>query len=336
MTLSDRPMITFALLAYNQERFIDEAVQGALSQTYTPLEIILSDDCSSDRTFDILRKRVEQYKGPHRVVLNLNSRNMGMGAHMNKVMELSKGDLIVGAAGDDISFPHRTSVIYESWKENGYKAMSLYSDAHLINKDGEVIEHPSPKGSSLNGPREVLSLGKGVAGCTHAWQRCVFDTFGPLPDSTVLEDRAISFRSSLLGTIQFIDKKLVKYRFHGNNVTAMRFIGEKPSKREINAYKVLLVNRVIDALDSHLHDLETAKERNIINASEWRDINDIIMLKIRGLEYFQDFNNRGVGQKIRALHYLWKHKNELEPVIAYPYDLMRLMKGSAKGRFFEE
>ena len=45
----DRPLVTFALFAYNQEQYIREAVEGAFSQTYEPLEIILSDDCSSDR-----------------------------------------------------------------------------------------------------------------------------------------------------------------------------------------------------------------------------------------------------------------------------------------------
>lgn len=51
----DRPLVTFALIAYDQERFIREAVEGAFSQTYSPLEIILSDDCSSDRTFEIIK-----------------------------------------------------------------------------------------------------------------------------------------------------------------------------------------------------------------------------------------------------------------------------------------
>jgi len=43
--------VTFALFAYNQEKYIREEVEGAFSQTYQPLEIIWSDDCSSDRTF---------------------------------------------------------------------------------------------------------------------------------------------------------------------------------------------------------------------------------------------------------------------------------------------
>jgi len=49
---TDRPLVTFALVAYNQEQYIREAVEGAFAQTYEPLEIILSDDCSSDRTVE--------------------------------------------------------------------------------------------------------------------------------------------------------------------------------------------------------------------------------------------------------------------------------------------
>ena len=53
-TEQGRPLITFALFAYNQEKYIEEAVQGAFLQTYSPLEIILSDDGSTDRTFEII------------------------------------------------------------------------------------------------------------------------------------------------------------------------------------------------------------------------------------------------------------------------------------------
>jgi glycosyltransferase involved in cell wall biosynthesis len=53
---TDRSLVTFALFAYNQEKYIREAVEGALAQTYEPLEIILSDDCSSDRTFETMRE----------------------------------------------------------------------------------------------------------------------------------------------------------------------------------------------------------------------------------------------------------------------------------------
>lgn len=57
-TALDHPLVTFALLAYSQEKYIREAVEGAFAQTYEPLEIILSDDCSSDRTYFTIALRV--------------------------------------------------------------------------------------------------------------------------------------------------------------------------------------------------------------------------------------------------------------------------------------
>ena len=52
--LLEFPLVTFALFTYNQERYVREAVEGVLAQTYEPLEIIISDDCSTDMTFSII------------------------------------------------------------------------------------------------------------------------------------------------------------------------------------------------------------------------------------------------------------------------------------------
>lgn len=52
----EKPLISYVVTAYNIERFVREAVECAFAQTYSPLEIVLSDDCSSDRTFEIMKK----------------------------------------------------------------------------------------------------------------------------------------------------------------------------------------------------------------------------------------------------------------------------------------
>lgn len=60
-----RPLVTFKLFAYNQEDYTREAVQGAFAQADEPLEIILSDDCSCDRTYQIMQEMAVAYRGPH-------------------------------------------------------------------------------------------------------------------------------------------------------------------------------------------------------------------------------------------------------------------------------
>lgn len=79
------PLITIAVFAYNQEEFIRDAVNGAFSQTYSPLEIILSDDCSSDRTFEIMQEMANTYQGPHRVICRRNPFNLGTALHVQTV-----------------------------------------------------------------------------------------------------------------------------------------------------------------------------------------------------------------------------------------------------------
>src|SRR5512138_1410799 len=110
-----RPRVSFMIWCYNQELYIREALEGALSQDYTPLEIIVSDDTSTDSTFDIVQEVAASYRGPHKLVLSRNRQNLGIGGNVNRAVSLCHGELIVMAGGDDISLPHRTSKIVEAW-----------------------------------------------------------------------------------------------------------------------------------------------------------------------------------------------------------------------------
>jgi glycosyltransferase involved in cell wall biosynthesis len=216
-----KPLLTFALFAYNQERFIREAIEGAFSQTYVPLEIILSDDCSSDRTFGIMEQMASDYAGSHRVILNRNKKNLGFGAHINRVMELAKGELIIVAAGDDISLPHRSELFAEVYFNSGRQAKSIFSNVTVIDEFGQSrgLYKNQPE------PEEKLSfdwlLYKGckVLGCSHAWSKDIFDIFGPIPPETIFEDAVLPFRSALLGKISYLHEPLVLYRRHASNAS---------------------------------------------------------------------------------------------------------------------
>lgn len=216
MTHQDRPLITFALFTYNQEEYVREAIQGALSQTYSPLEIIISDDCSSDRTYDIINEETKDYSGPHTLKLNKNPKNLGIGKHVNKIMTLSTGELIVAAAGDDISLPHRTSRIYTEWSKDRSAHKSIHSNYIRIDHNGSPLnETGSTTNDNAQDLRKHLEGKFSFAGATHAWQRSLFNEFGPLLDDVITEDLTIAFRSALTGKLAYIEEPLVKYRVGG-------------------------------------------------------------------------------------------------------------------------
>lgn len=139
--IDENPLITFALFTYNHEKYIREAINGALAQVYEPLEIIVSDDCSTDRTFEIISEICSDYKGKHRLLINRNNSNIGsrgIGGHVNKVFEMSSGELFVFAAGDDVSLPDRTLELVKSWLFSGKKSGSLHSAVIMVNGNNQV------------------------------------------------------------------------------------------------------------------------------------------------------------------------------------------------------
>lgn len=212
------PLVTFALFSYNQEKYIREAVKAALAQDYSPLEIIISDDCSCDKTFEIICEATKSYAGNHKIIINRNDNNLGVGSHVNLLMQMSSGEFIVGAAGDDISNANRVTRLIEKFKEGGAQCYSVWSSAKYIDGNGDFLERkftPAVKHDDIS----IIRNRNPVIGATHAWRKEVFDFFGPLMPGIVFEDNAISFRSYLLGGISFIEDDLVNYRHHDNNLT---------------------------------------------------------------------------------------------------------------------
>ena len=207
-------MVTFALFAYNQEKYIREAVEGAFSQTYAPMEIILSDDSSSDRTFDIMKELASSYQGPHTIRCNRNTPNLGIARHVNLINEMAQGELIVVAAGDDISVSERTATIVNAYLNSKRKSHYFYSVVQKINEAGEPLElAQSPGGVNAHSKLLTgLSSFPLAIGAGQAWTKKLATTFRPLLSHVWAEDQVLGLRGRLLGDIGFIDAALVHYR----------------------------------------------------------------------------------------------------------------------------
>lgn len=241
-----KPLVTFALFAYNQERYIREALAGALAQTYSPLQIILSDDNSADSTFEIMREVTAQYNGPHQILLNRNATNQGIGVHVNKVMGLAEGEFIVVAAGDDISLPERTTVLAGKWMDLGRGELSIHTSLWQIDEEGRVlgVRRPTPKKSFF--------VSGGIIGASHGWSKKLFEKFGDLVPGLFIEDQAIGFRALLSDGLFFIDQPLVKYRVGGISL---------PSFKRASSYERWLEWGILT--EQHLSDIKKLSTPNV-------------------------------------------------------------------------
>ena len=219
--MSEKPLVSFIVFAYKQERFIREAVRSALAQTYEPLEILLSDDCSPDRTFEIMKEEAEAYRGPHKVILNRNPENAGLAAHVNRGFELTHGEFVVVQAGDDRSLPNRTERLAAAWDEEP-AVDCVFSDCCVIDADGNDTGRRRFGEDKLEYSQTLEQVARTgscwVAGCTAGYSRSIMSRFGPLGSAVVFEDNVLPFRAILGRGIRYLDEVFVQYRVHETNV----------------------------------------------------------------------------------------------------------------------
>ena len=247
-----QPLVSYLLFTYKQEKFIKETVEAALEQTYSPLEIIISDDCSSDKTFKIIEEVVRSYKGPHQVITNRNEINLGIGAHVFSVLKRAKGEYMVLVGGDDISSPDHVQIAVDAIQASRGAYMADF-DASTINEYGDLIQGRRPIRDSvtynledfITDRRKISSFAPG-----RIIHRDVVDRFPPIASSCPTEDTVFVLRALMLGKLIREPINLIQYRRTASSVSSSANIAQ------------LSVDGIID---QYYTDIEYARTNGILS-----------------------------------------------------------------------
>jgi glycosyltransferase involved in cell wall biosynthesis len=312
----DRPLVTFALFAFNQEKYILEAVEGAFSQTYSPLEIILSDDCSHDHTYQIMKEIAQGYKGKHLVKLRRNPKNLGIGGHIMAVINISSASVIVLAAGDDVSQSDRVERVSNEFLLNP-DVFAIFSDVRLIDEQSKVIDiHESrwDKAKSIDFLHLIRNGGGIGTGASYAYRKECFYWPWEFPEFIISEDRLLPLRAMCLGSVKHLDIPLVKYRI-GNASLSSELVSSRKLAMENNLHieeirktlrtafsKKMISNRLynqslkfLDELPAYAQFIQSIKGKRSLS------------LKDRLLDnwfnrhtFFERLKNKGLGIKSMA------------------------------------
>ncbi len=271
----DRPLVSILLIAYRQADTVGEAVAGALAQTWSPLEILVSDDASGDGTWAAIEAAVAGYAGPHRVRAFAQPRNLGIGAHLSALATQAEGELLVVAAGDDVSLPQRCTRTVEAWLAHGRRP-DLIASA-LVDIDAEGRPHGELRPSDLARWRSAADWVRErphVIGAGQAWTRRLVERFGPLPPGTVAEDLVMGFRAIVSGGAVTLEEPLVRYRRGGLSRRRRALTAEAQTRRLVSNARHAVVElpqlledaRRAGVLDTVATPLATelARERHVL------------------------------------------------------------------------
>jgi len=107
--------------AYNTERYIGDAIESILQQTFADFEYIIIDDCSKDTTWEIIQNYA---KKDSRIIALRNEKNLGIAGNRNRGLRESRGKYVVWQDADDISLPQRI--------EHQYQFMEAHPEVGIV------------------------------------------------------------------------------------------------------------------------------------------------------------------------------------------------------------
>jgi glycosyltransferase involved in cell wall biosynthesis len=276
---SGRPLVTFALFAYNQEQFVREAIEAAFAQTYEPLEIILSDDCSSDRTFAIMQEMATAYTGPHRVIARQSPQNRRVLRHVLDVARLAQGKYMVVAAGDDISMPQRTDRLVELFERE--EADFCWS-AYRMLREGEEEVFNFEEDYHLES--SILNLRiRRIPGAMAAYRLSNLTDIPQIDTPIFYEDNFLEIFSALKGLkVSFCPEELVGYRILADSLSMRRSNDGVTAETNLSTHYQRLGETALLAIESFCtpdqlaNRPELARFRDLARfyqaASGWREL----------------------------------------------------------------
>ena len=301
----DRPLVSVIMASYNQKGLALKSLRSLLVQDYDNLEIVITDDMSSDDSCEALIELCRDFcsQNPKRfqIILSRNPENLGVTLNYEYGFKLSHGDLIVTQGGDDIAYPNRVSKIVDSWISSGKKSKVIFHKVEPIDLDDKPCGYEWWD-MTLRNP----------IGAAMAYSSDVVNLFPAITRNRSFEDGVYCRRAAIFSDPLFIEEKLLGYRI-GSGVTST---GSQRELRRKISYSMA------ETAKQNFDDLEYAEKHNL------GDIERIYAIKSLSSEILETYglesemvSSPSLLKRVKALNQYVKLPNRMhEPSIKWYCD----------------
>lgn len=129
------PKVTVYIPAYNCSEYIEQAIESALNQTFTDLEVVVCNDGSTDGTASLLDSKYRK----HPQVVIVHQENGGISSASNAAIRAGRGEYILQLDADDVLLPNAAESLVRVFEENKFDIGFVYGDSYLIDsKNGDL------------------------------------------------------------------------------------------------------------------------------------------------------------------------------------------------------
>lgn len=209
--ISDK-LVSICMATYNGEMYLSQQLDSLISQTYKNIEVVVQDDCSSDKTLEVLN----EYKERLNLKIYQNEKNLGFMQNFESVLKKAEGDFIAICDQDDIWESDKIELLLHNIEDSTL----VYSDSMLIDENGNSLNQnfsSSLKNNFITTKNPLAFLNDNcVSGHAMLFKKDLLKYIFPF-SQTVFFDAWIAANAATLDGVKYFNKPLVRYRQHGNN-----------------------------------------------------------------------------------------------------------------------
>jgi rhamnosyltransferase len=293
--------IDVLLATYNGEKFLSEQIDTILNQSYNNFRLIISDDCSSDSTVQILK---EYSKKDERIILYFQKENLGVVRNIEFLLNKVENDIYMLADQDDFWENEKIEKYLELLEKE--KSDLVFGDLEVVDENLNLIESSFVNYMNFNykiekclNSYELNYLYSCVTGCTIMSKKSYISKILPLPCTSkyLIHDHWIGLIVSFSGKISYMPKSYIKYRQHGNNQLGIKM--ETHQMEKFDDMRNWLINVKIELFTLYV-------ENNNRFPIELQKTNK------EALEYFKMIKNKkNINFKaLKVFHRLYKNETK--------------------------
>lgn len=212
------PKISVVMPAYNAEKYIAEAIDSILNQTYRDFEFIIINDGSTDKTEEIILSYTDE-----RIVYLKNEKNMGIVYTLNRGLDVAKGEYIARMDSDDISMPTRFEKQLSLFKKNSN--LAVVGTSFTVFGEGIKDYHFNFSHNYKRAKAELFfNSSLGHPSVMIKKSVLINNNLYYEEEYSGLEDFVLWWRIAKYGDIASLEEPLLRYRKHQKQITASRDI----------------------------------------------------------------------------------------------------------------
>lgn len=213
----NRPKVSIGLAVYNGEKYLEEAIDSILAQTFADFELIISDNASTDRTAEICHAYAQK---DERIRYHRNATNIGGANNENQTFRMARGEYFRWAADDDICAPTLVEECVKILDQNP-QAVLCYSQTITIDENGnETGNAVISKAESEKAFQRFISIARSRDSCeqTYGLVRSIALNKTKLQQNYTNSDRTLLAELAIYGEFREIPQPLFFKRVHPRNV----------------------------------------------------------------------------------------------------------------------